>query len=225
MSLAHGRHMLAIPGPSVMPDRVLRAMHRAAPNIYEGELVELTHSLIPDLKAIARTDGHVAMYISNGHGAWEAALANTLSPGDKVLVPATGRFAHGWADVAGTLGVECKILDFGRRDPFDLAVVEDALRADTEKQIKAVLAVQVDTSTGVRNDIKGLRGVLDALDHPALLMSDCIACLGCDDFRMDEWGVDVMVAGCQKGLMTPPGMSFVFFNDRADTVRRGKERV
>ncbi|MGR3468091.1 MAG: pyridoxal-phosphate-dependent aminotransferase family protein [Shimia sp.] len=225
MTLAHGRHMLAIPGPSVMPDRVLRAMHRAAPNIYEGELVELTHSLIPDLKAIARTEGHVAMYIANGHGAWEAALANTLSPGERVLVPATGRFAHGWADVAQTLGVRCDILDFGRRDPINLGAVEEALRADTAHEIKAVLAVQVDTSTGVRNDIKALRGVLDAVDHPALLMVDCIACLGCDDFRMDDWGVDVMVAGCQKGLMTPPGMSFVFFNDRADAVRKGLDRV
>ncbi|PIV77421.1 MAG: aminotransferase, partial [Rhodobacteraceae bacterium CG17_big_fil_post_rev_8_21_14_2_50_63_15] len=123
MSLANGRTYLAIPGPSVMPDEVLRAMHRAAPNIYEGELIEMTASLIPDLRAVARTTQHVAIYIANGHGAWEAALANTLAPGDRVLVLATGRFGHGWAEVAELQGLAVEIIDFGKRAAIDPARV------------------------------------------------------------------------------------------------------
>ncbi|MEM8655452.1 MAG: aminotransferase class V-fold PLP-dependent enzyme [Pseudomonadota bacterium] len=222
---ARGRDYLAIPGPSVMPDAVLQAMHRAAPNIYAGEVVDIAASIVPDLKRAARTQGHVAMYIGNGHAAWEAALANTVAPGDLVLVPATGRFAHGWADMAEGVGAKTQILDFGKRKPWDMAQIEAALDADTAHQIKAVLAVHVDTSTSVRNDIPALRAMLDQLGHPALLMADCIASLGCDMFEMDAWGVDVMVAGCQKGLMVPPGMSFVFFNDRAETARRDLPRV
>ncbi|MEL6463526.1 MAG: aminotransferase class V-fold PLP-dependent enzyme [Pseudomonadota bacterium] len=222
---ATGREYLAIPGPSVMPDAVLQAMHRAAPNIYAGEIVDIAASLVPDLKRIARTEGHVAMYIGNGHAAWEAALANTLAPGELVLVPATGRFAHGWADMAEGLGVTTQILDFGKRAPWDMAQIAEALRADTTHAIKAVLAVHVDTSTSVRNDVHALRRVLDETGHPALLMADCIASLGCDVFEMDAWGVDVMVAGCQKGLMVPPGMCFVFFNDKADVARRALPRV
>ncbi|MEP1588691.1 MAG: aminotransferase class V-fold PLP-dependent enzyme, partial [Tateyamaria sp.] len=220
-----GRDYLAIPGPSVMPEAVLQAMHRAAPNIYAGELIDIAASLAPDLKRVARTDGHVAMYIGNGHAAWEAALANTIAPGDKVLVPATGRFAHGWGDMAEGLGAEVEILDFGKRTPMDMDRIAETLRADTAHKIKAILAVHVDTSTSIRNDISALRGVLDAVDHPALLMADCIASLGCDVFEMDAWGVDVMVAGCQKGLMVPPGMAFVFFNDKADAVRTAMPRV
>ncbi|MEL6563276.1 MAG: aminotransferase class V-fold PLP-dependent enzyme [Pseudomonadota bacterium] len=220
-----GREYLAIPGPSVMPDAVLRAMHRAAPNIYEGELVEMAASVVPDLRAVARTKGHVAMYIGNGHAAWEAALANTIAPGDLVLVPATGRFAHGWAEMADGLGAETQIIDFGKTAPIDPVRVAEALRADTAHRIKAVLAVHVDTSTSIRSDIKALRDVLDETDHPALLMADCIASLGCDRFEMDGWGVDVMVTGCQKGLMVPPGMAFVFFSDKAAAVRAAMPRV
>lgn len=220
-----GRDYLAIPGPSVMPDAVLRAMHRAAPNIYAGELIDLAATLGPDLKRVARTDGHVAMYIGNGHAAWEAALANTIAPGDTVLVPATGRFGLGWGEMAEGLGAEVEVLDFGKRAPMDMDRIAQTLRADTAHKIKAVLAVHVDTSTSIRNDISALRAILDASDHPALLMADCIASLGCDVFEMDAWGVDVMVAGCQKGLMVPPGMCFVFFNDKADGVRRQMARV
>ena len=219
MSLAAGRHYLAIPGPSVMPDAVLRAMHRAAPNIYEGALHEITRSLVPDLKAVARTQHHVAMYIANGHGAWEAALANTHARGDRLLMLATGRFGHGWADMAERMGLTVDRVDFGRHEPFDLARVEEVLTADTDHHIRSILAVHVDTSTSVRSDIKGLRAVLDKLGHPALLQVDCIASLACDVFEMDAWGVDVMVTGSQKGLMTPPGMAFVFFSDRADKAR------
>lgn len=223
MALSHGRSYLAIPGPSVMPDRVLNAMHVAAPNIYHGELVELVAGLVPDLLKVARSSGKVAIYIANGHGAWEAALHNVLAPGDKVLVPATGRFGHGWGEMASALGLEVEVMDFGRNIPFDLGQIETRLRADSAGQIKAVLATHVDTSSTVRNDIAGLRQVMDAAGHPALLMADCIASLGCDRFEMDGWGVDVMVAASQKGLMTPPGLSYVFFNDRAAKVQAARE--
>ncbi|MFY0679334.1 MAG: alanine--glyoxylate aminotransferase family protein [Thalassovita sp.] len=225
MSLSNGRHYLAIPGPSVMPETVLRAMHRSAPNIYEGELVEVTRSLMPDLRNVARTAHNVAIYICNGHGAWEASLSNVLAPGDKVLVPTTGRFGHGWAEMARGLGIEAEILEFGRQSPFAPDQIEAALRADTDHKIKAVLATHVDTSTGILNDISALRQAMDAAGHPALLMADCIASLGCDQFEMDAWGVDVMVAASQKGLMTPPGMGLVFFNDKAAEARKKMTRV
>ena len=225
MTLAHGRTYLAIPGPSAMPDRVLRAMHRAAPNIYAGQLVDMTASLIPDLKAVARTKGEAAIYIGNGHAAWEAALANTCAPGDTVLALQTGRFGIGWGQMADAMGIEVEPLDFGKRTPVDPARVEEALRADTEHRIKAVLCVFVDTSTSLRSDVAAVRRAIDAAEHPALLMADCIASLGCEPFEMDAWGVDVTVTGCQKGLMTPPGMAFVFFNEKAAGVRDAMERV
>jgi len=225
MSLAQGRPYLAIPGPSVMPDRVLNAMHQAAPNIYDGALIDMVAGLIPDLRSVARTKHNVAIYISNGHGAWEAAIANTLAPGDKVLVIATGRFAIGWADLAGQLGVEVEMIDFGKQPAFDLARIEAALRADTEHKIKAVLTTQVDTATSFRTDVAAVRQVIDAAGHPAMFMVDCIASLGCERFEMDDWGVDLMVSASQKGLMTPPGVGFVFFNDRAAAARRALSRV
>ncbi|NUH64863.1 aminotransferase class V-fold PLP-dependent enzyme [Sulfitobacter sp. S0837] len=223
--LAQGRSYLAIPGPSVIPEAVLSAMHRPAPNIYEGELVDMMPGLIADLKHIARTKHHVAMYISNGHGAWEAALSNVLAPGDQVLVLATGRFGIGWGEMATGLGAEVEVMDFGRATSIDLEQVNDRLRADPDHKIKAVMAVQVDTSTSVRNDIAALRACVDACDHPALLMVDCIASLGCERFEMDLWGVDVMVTAAQKGLMVPPGMAFVYFNDRAEAARARLPRV
>ena len=225
MSLAAGTHYLAIPGPSVIPDAVLRAMHRPAPNIYTGELHEVVDSLLPDLRAVARTEHQVAVYIANGHGAWEAALANVFSRGDRALSLATGVFAHGWADMAEQMGIAVDRLDFGRRAALDPARVEEALAADTAHEIRAVLCVQVDTATSVRNDIAALRDAIDRAGHPALLMVDCIACLGCDPFEMDAWGVDVMVTGSQKGLMTPPGLGFVFFNARADAARERADCV
>jgi len=219
MSLSQGRAYLAIPGPSVMPDAVLRAMHRASPNIYEGELHDLTNSLIPDLKAVAMTTHNVAIYIGNGHAAWEAALSNVLSPGDTVLVLATGRFGIGWGEMATGLGAQVQTIDYGTESAIDLAKVEEALTADKAGKIKAVMAVHVDTSTSVKNDIAGVRQVIDRVGHPALLMADCIASMGCDRFEMDAWGVDVTVSACQKGLMTPAGISFVWFNDKADAAR------
>lgn len=219
MSLNHGPLTLAIPGPSVMPERVLRAMHRSSPNIYEGELIELVDSLLPDLKAVARTEHHVAMYIANGHGAWDAALANTLLAGDRILVLATGRFGHGWAEMARLRGIDVEVLEFGMHAPADPQAVEDALRKPENADIKAVLTVQADTATSVINDIPAIRKAIDASGSDAVYMVDCIASLACDRFEMDEWGVDVMVAGCQKGLMTPPAMAFVYFNDKAHAMR------
>ncbi|MDP3340631.1 alanine--glyoxylate aminotransferase family protein [Frigidibacter sp.] len=215
MSLAQGRPYLAIPGPSTMPDRVLNAMHRAAPNIYEGALVEMTRGIYPDLRRVADTKAHVAIYIANGHGAWEAANANLFSRGDKALVAATGRFGIGWADSARRVGVDVEVIDFGRASPADPARIAEALAADTAHTIRAVLVTHVDTATSVCNDIPAIRAAIDAVGHPALLAVDCIASLGCDEFHMDAWGVDVMVAASQKGLMVPPGLGFVWFSDKA----------
>ncbi|MGH1424950.1 MAG: pyridoxal-phosphate-dependent aminotransferase family protein [Pseudooceanicola sp.] len=218
MPLAAGRPYLAIPGPSVMPDPVLQAMHMPSPNIYEGEIVDVMASVTTDLKRVARTQHYVAMYMSNGHGAWEAALANVIRPGDKVLVAATGRFGHGWADMAAGLGAEVEIVDFGLNTVIDPARIEDVLRADKDQRIRTLLFSHVDTSTSIRNDPALLRTALDAVGHPALLMADCIASLACDRFEMDAWGVDIAVTGSQKGLMVPPGLGFVFFNDKAKAV-------
>lgn len=225
MSLANGRTYLAIPGPSVVPDAVQRAMHRASPNIYEGELPDMMPDLTRDLKRVARTEGDVAIYICNGHGAWEAALANTVAPGEKVLVLATGFFALGWSRVAEGRGIDVDILDFGNGGQIDPDRVAEMLRADKGHTYKAVLAVHVDTSSSNRNVFAPLRKLLDDEGHPALLMADCIAAMGCDRFEMDADGVDVAVTGSQKGLMCPPGLGFVFFNDKAAEARRRMTRV
>ena len=224
-NLGHGPHTLSIPGPSIMPDRVLRAMHRPSPNIYQGELIDLTHSLIPDLRAVARTDHNATIYIGNGHAVWEAALANTHSRGDLVLVPRTGTFADGWAEMARGLGLRVEFLDFGNRTAMDAAAIGQRLREDKGHEIRSVLVVQVDTSSSVRSDIAAIRAEMDAAGHPALLQADCMASMGCDVFEMDAWGVDVAIAGCQKGLMTPAGVSFVFYNDKADRARERADCV
>jgi alanine-glyoxylate transaminase/serine-glyoxylate transaminase/serine-pyruvate transaminase len=218
MPLANGRPYLAIPGPSVMPDRVLQAMHRPAPNIYTGELVDMTETLWPDLRALAGTRGHVALYIANGHGAWEAANTNVFSRGDTALVLSTGRFGIGWAESVAALGVRAEIVDFGTQ-AMDMTRAAQALR--DHRDAKAVLVTQVDTSSSARTDIAALRAAMDAAGHKGLLMVDCIASLGCDEFRMDDWGVDVMVSASQKGLMVPPGLAFVWASDKARAVGQG----
>lgn len=219
MSLANGRSHLAIPGPSIMPDRVLQAMHQPAPNIYEGALVELTFGLVPDLKRVAQTEHHVAMYIANGHGVWDASLANTIAAGEKVLVPSCGRFGHGWAETAKARGIEVELIDFGKRSPMDMEVVARSLEADKDHKIKAVLVTHVDTASSVLNDVPAMRKLLDDLNHPAMLFADCVASMGCDRFEMDAWGVDLAITASQKGLMTPPGMGFVFFSPKAKEAR------
>jgi alanine-glyoxylate transaminase/serine-glyoxylate transaminase/serine-pyruvate transaminase len=220
MSLARGRNLLAIPGPSVIPDRVLNAMHRPSPNIYAGELIETTATVFADLKRVARTEaGTVAIYIGNGHAAWEAAIANLFSPGDRVLVLSTGRFGAGWADMARRMGVAVELMDFGFRTPADPVRVAERLRGDPAHEIRAVLTVQTDTASSVRNDVPALRAAIDAAGHPALLGVDCIASLACEPFEMDAWGVDLMVAACQKGLMTPAGLAFTFHGPKAEARR------
>ena len=219
-NLSHGRAYLAIPGPSVVPDRIQRAMHRTAPNIYEGELHALTASLWPDLRALACTEQNVACYIGNGHALWEAVNTNLFSRGDKVLMLASGVFGLGWANVAKAMGVDVEVMDFGRSAAPDMGRVEARLRADGAGEIVAVLTTHVDTATSARTDIAALRAALDRAGHPALLAVDCIASLGCDEFRMDAWGVDVAFAASQKGLMLPPGVGFVWFSEKARAVGR-----
>lgn len=221
MPLANGRPHLAIPGPSNLPDRVLAAMQRPAPDIYSGPLHDLAESLIPDLRAVAKTAAHVAIYIGNGHAGWEAANANVFSRGDRALAVVTGHFGLGWATALAALGVEVEVLDFGRSAGPDMNRVEAALRADRARRIRAVLTTHVDTATSVLTDIAALRRAIDAAGHPALLMVDAIASLGCDAYRMDAWGVDVTVAASQKGLMTPPGLAFLWFSDKAREAARG----
>jgi len=213
--LARGRALTAIPGPSVIPDRVLKAMHAPMPNIYEGDLVALSESVLAELPGIARTEGQAFVAIANGHGAWEMALTNVLSRGDRVLVLESGRFAVGWGEQATMLGAAVEVIAAPERAAVDPAALEERLRADIGHAIKAVLVVQVDTASSVWNDIAALRRAMDAAGHPALLMVDCIACLGSIEFRMDEWGVDVMVAGSQKGLMVPPGLGFCWAGPKA----------
>lgn len=215
MNLNRGRILTSMPGPSVIPDRVLNAMHASMPNIYEGALIETSMSVLNELPAIARTTGQVFMAISNGHGAWEMSLTNTLSRGDKVLVLESGRFAVGWGEQASMLGAQVEVLHAPDRCPVDPDAVEERLRADTEHSIKAILAVQVDTASGVWNDLVAIGRAIKAAGHPALYMADCIASIGCIEFLMDDWGVDLTVGGSQKGLMVPPGLGLVWVNNRA----------
>ena len=222
MTVASGREFLSIPGPTTVPDRVLNAMHRPAIDIYSGALVNVTATCLEDLRRVFRTrHGRTYIYAANGHGAWEAALANVLSRGDRVLVLQSGRFAVSWGEMAAALGVEVETLRRSGRRAVDPAAVEARLRDDAAGAIKAVLVVQVDTASGVVNDIAAIRGAIDAAGHGALLMVDAIASLATMPFEMDAWGVDVAVAGSQKGLMTPPGLGFVAAGERALAAHRG----
>src|SRR5437588_10079269 len=210
-----GREFLAIPGPTTMPDEVLQAMHRPALDIYSNEMVELTHGLLADLSKLFKTKGHSYIYIANGHGAWEAALSNVLSRGDKILVLESGRFAIGWGMAAAAMGVDVEVLKGDWRRAIRPAEVEARLRQDKEHKIKAILAVQVDTASGAYNDIEAIGKAIKASGHPALFMVDAVASLGCMPFEMDAWGVDVAMSGSQKGIRRPPGLGFVAANDRA----------
>lgn len=220
MSVRAGREFLAIPGPTTVPDEVLRAMHRPAVDIYSGPLLQLTDSLLKDVARVFNTKGRSYIYISNGHGAWEASLTNVLSKGDKILVLESGRFALGWGDSARRMGVEVEILKGDMRRAVRPEEVEKRLRDDKGGTIKAILVVQIDTASGVVNDIAAIGQAIRAAGHPALLMVDAVASLGCMPFEMDKWGVDVAMSGSQKGMMTPPGLGLVVANDRAREVHR-----
>ena len=215
MSVANGREFLAIPGPTNIPDAVLAAMHRPATDIYSGDMLGITRTLLEDLPKIFGTTGRTYIYAANGHGGWEAAVSNVLSRGETILVLESGLFAVGWGEMARIMGVKIEVLKGDWRRAVDAAAVTQRLRADVGHEIKAVLAVQIDTASGVVNDIPAIRGAIDAAGHPALFMVDCVASLGCMPFDMDGWGVDVAMAGSQKGLMTPPGLAFVAGNERA----------
>ncbi|MHB9756946.1 pyridoxal-phosphate-dependent aminotransferase family protein [Streptomyces sp. BYX5S] len=217
MTLRTGRHFLQIPGPTNVPDRVLRAM--SAPTIdHRGpEFAELTRRLLAALGPVFGTTGPVVVYPASGTGAWEAALVNTLSPGDRVLSFETGHFAVLWREMARTLGLDADTdaLPGDWRHGADPDALAERLAADTEHRIKAVCVVHNETSTGVTSRVPELRAAIDAAGHPALLFVDTISSLGSIDYRHDEWGVDVTVAGSQKGLMLPPGLSFNAVSDKA----------
>lgn len=220
MSVRHGREFLSIPGPTTVPDEVLQAMQRPAVDIYSGGMVALTDSLLEDLRKVFVTRGRTYIYAANGHGGWEAAFTNVLSRGDKVLVLESGRFAIGWGEMAAMMGVEIEVLRQDQRKAVDPAAIEERLRADANHTVKAIMVVQIDTASGVVNDIAAVRKAMDAAGHPALLMVDTVASLGTMPFEMDAWGVDVAMSGSQKGMMTPPGLAFVAANERAHAAHK-----
>lgn len=212
---ASGRHFLQIPGPANVPDRILRAIDHPTIDHRGPEFGELGKSVLAGMKDIFRTRGPVIIYPSSGTGAWEAALVNTLSPGDHVLMFETGQFATLWQRIALKLGLVVDFVPGDWRHGVDPAVVEARLVADTDHQIKAVLAVHNETSTGVTSRISEVRVAIDRARHPALFMVDTVSGLGSLDYRHDEWGIDVSVSGSQKGLMLPPGLGFNALSDKA----------
>ena len=211
-----GRHFLQIPGPTNVPDRVLRAIDFPTMDHRGPEFGELGKNVLAGMKRVFKSlKGEVVIYPASGTGAWEAALVNTLSSGDRVLMCETGHFATLWQKLAGRLGLEVEFLPGDWRHGADPAAVEKRLRQDTEKRIKAVCVVHNETSTGVVSRIAEVRHAIDAAGHPALFMVDTISSLASLDYRHDEWGVDVTVAGSQKGLMLPPGLSFNCVSQKA----------
>ncbi|WP_251879836.1 aminotransferase class V-fold PLP-dependent enzyme [Achromobacter sp. Marseille-Q4954] len=210
-----GRHFLQIPGPTNVPDRVLRAIDQPTIDHRGPEFGALGLAVLEGVKQVFQTQSPVVIFPSSGTGAWEAALVNTLSPGDRVLMVETGHFASLWRKLAGRLGLEVDFLEGDWRHPVDAAAIAARLAGDQGRKIKAVCVVHNETSTGVTSDIAAVRAAIDGAAHPALLMVDTISSLGSIDYRHDEWGVDVTVAGSQKGLMLPPGLAFNAVSARA----------
>ena len=210
-----GRHFLHIPGPSPLPDRVLRAMDTPIIDHRGPEFAKLTKKCLEGIKTIFKTSNPVIVYTATGTGAWEAALVNTLSPGDKVLMVETGQFGLLWRAMAERIGLKPEIIKTDWRTGVDAAQVEARLKEDKAKEIKAVCFLHNETSTGCLSPVLEVRKALDSANHPALLMVDTISSLASTDYRHDEWGVDVSVGGAQKGLMLPPGMSFNAVSDKA----------
>ncbi len=210
-----GRHFLQIPGPTNVPDRILRAIDCATIDHRSAEFGELGTECLVGLKAIFQTESPVIIYPSSATGAWEAALVNTLSAGDRVLAFETGHFANLWAKVASNLGLCVDLVPGDWRRGVDAEQVAEKLAADPNHEIQAVMAVHNETSTGVTSNVPAVRHVLDEAKHPALLMVDTVSSLGSIDYRHDEWGVDVAVGGSQKGMMLPPGLSFNALSPRA----------
>ena len=210
-----GRHFLQIPGPTNVPERILRAIDHPTIDHRGPEFGRLGREVLEGMKAIFKTTGAVVIYPASGTGAWEAALVNTLSPGDRVLMFETGHFATLWREMAGRLGLDIDFVAGDWRTGADPAVLDAKLAADKAHAIKAVCVVHNETSTGVVSRIAELRRAIDRVRHPALFMVDTISSLASIDYRHDEWGVDVTVAGSQKGLMLPPGLSFNALSDKA----------
>jgi alanine-glyoxylate transaminase / serine-glyoxylate transaminase / serine-pyruvate transaminase len=210
-----GRHFLQIPGPTNVPDRILRAMDRPTIDHRGPEFARLAAGILEDLRPVFRTSGPVVIYPSSGTGAWEAALVNTLSPGDRVLMAETGHFAMLWCDMARRLGLEVELLPGDWRHGVDPEQIGARLADDRGHQVKAVCVVHNETSTGVTSRIPEVRKAIDRAGHPALFMVDTISSLASIDYRQDEWGVDVTVGGSQKGLMLPPGLGFNGLGDKA----------
>ena len=194
MSLAAGHPLIAIPGPSPTPDRVLRAMHRTSPDIYAPEMLEPIRQMVARLKEVAGTTAHLAPYIGNGHAGWEAVSANLFNPGDRVLVIQSGHFGRSWADVMTRHGVAAEALDFGFAPPDPARLAERLAAPDADGNV-AVCVCQTDTASSARADIVALKAAMG--DHPALLVVDAIASMGCAEMRMDDWGVDVLIAASQ----------------------------
>ena len=215
MDFRPGRHFLQIPGPSPVPDRVLRAMNRAVLDHRGPEFAELGLNVLRDIKPVFGTKSHVIIFPSSGTGAWEAALVNTLSSGDKVLMFETGQFASLWLELAGKLGIEVDFVEGDWRSGVNADQVEEKLRADINHTYKAICIVHNETSTGVTSNVSNVRAAMDAVSHPALLMVDTISSLGSVPYHHDAWGVDVTVSGSQKGLMLPPGLGFNAISNKA----------
>ena len=215
MGYRSGRHFLQIPGPTNVPDRVLRAISQATIDHRGAEFAELALEVFHGLQTIFSTTGTVVIYPSSGTGAWEAALVNTLSPGDKVLMFETGYFAALWRNVAVKLGLEVDFVPGDWRHGVDPTVVEQKLAADRDRKIKAVAVVHNETSTGATSRVHDVRKAIDRAKHPALLMVDTISSLASIDYRHDEWGVDVTVCCSQKGLMLPPGLGLNAVSSKA----------
>ena len=220
MTRHQGRHFLHIPGPSPVPERVLRAMDMPVIDHRSAEFAELGKAVLEGAKAIFKTANPVIIYPSSGTGAWEAAIVNTLSPGDKVLMVETGHFAALWRQMAARWGIEVDFIPGDWRRGVDPAVIEERLTADTAHQLKAVMVVHNETSTGATSRIADVRAAMDRAGHPALLMVDTISGLASADFRFDEWHVDVAVSCSQKGLMLPPGLGFNAISDKARAVAK-----
>jgi len=214
-SRAAGRHFLQIPGPSPLPDRVLRAMDTPIIDHRGPEFAKLAKRALEGIKTIFKTTNPVIIYTATGTGAWEGALVNTLSPGDRVLMVETGQFATLWKKMAERLGLKPEFITADWRVPADPKAIEAKLREDKKHEIKAVCILHNETSTGALSDIAAIRKAIDAAKHPALYMVDTISSLASVDYRHDEWGVDVTIGGAQKGLMLPPGMSFNAVSDKA----------
>ena len=215
MAVSRGYHFYQNPGPTNIPDRVLRAMDRGAIDFTGAKFKEIAEECFAGLKRVFKTEQTILGYAASGHGAWEAALVNLFSPGDKVLVIESGFFSLNWGMRGEAFGLEVETLPNHWRNAASPAQLEARLREDRDREIKAVLVVHNETSTGVLNDVAALRRAIDAARHPALFLVDVISSLGSMDFRMDEWGIDVVVAGSQKGLMLPTGMAFTAISARA----------